>query len=245
MTVAGSSVDRMDGAWHRRLGVFDLETTGIDVETCRIVSAYVGVIDEAGEARGVSWLADPGVEIPAGATAVHGISTEHARAEGRDAGEVVAEIIAVLRALLGQGVPVTIYNAPYDLTLLNREAVRHGVEPLESPAPIIDPLVLDRALDRYRPGKRTLTAAAEHYGVELTDAHDAKADAVAAGRLAQVLADRFAHLLGHDLDVLHRRQTEWCADHAAGFEEYMRRTRDPDFRAYGIWPERPAEASGF
>ena len=218
-----TTIGPVPDSWWGGLGVFDLETTGIDVETSRIVSAYVGVIDEAGDARGVSWLADPGIEIPAGATAVHGISTARARAEGRDAGEVVSEIIAVLRSLLAQGVPVTIYNAPYDLTLLNREALRHGVEPLESPAPIIDPLVLDRALDRYRPGKRTLTAAAEHYGVELTDAHDAKADAIAAGRLAQVLAGRFAHLLGHDLDVLHRRQTEWCADHAAGFEDYMRR----------------------
>lgn len=241
MTAAGARVARVSDRWHETLGVFDLETTGIDVESSRIVSAYVGVLDADGADRGVSWLADPGIEIPAGATAVHGISTARARAEGRPADEVVAEIVAVLRALLAQRVPVTIYNAPYDLTLLNREAMRYGIEPLESPAPIIDPLVLDRAVDRYRRGKRTLTAAAEHYGIELLDAHDARADAIAAGRLAQVLAARYAEVLGHDLESLHRRQTEWCADHAASFEDHVRRTSNPSFRAYGIWPERPAE----
>ena len=98
-------------SWFDRLGVFDLETTGIDTDTSRIVSAYVGVVDAEGQPKGVSWLADPGIEIPVQASAVHGITTERARAEGRDAAEVVAEIVAVLRALLDQGVPIVIYNA--------------------------------------------------------------------------------------------------------------------------------------
>ena len=137
----------MSNWWSGNLGVFDLETTGIDVETSRIVSAHVGVIDPTGASIELTeWLADPGVEIPEQASAVHGITTERVRAEGRPAAEVVAEIVAALRALLERGVPVTIYNAPYDLTLLNREAVRYGVSPLIGPAPIIDPLVIDKAL---------------------------------------------------------------------------------------------------
>lgn len=231
--------DSIPASWADRLGVFDLETTGIDVETSRIVSAYVGVVDAQGLPKGVSWLADPGVEIPSQASAVHGITTERARAEGRPAVEVVAEIAAVLRALLAQGVPITIYNAPYDLTLLNRECVRHGVEPLESPGPVIDPLVIDKAVDRYRKGKRTLVLAAEHYGVDLTDAHDAEADAVAAGRLAQAIARRFATELGSDPEVLHTKQIAWAAESAASFQEFKRRT-DPGFVADGSWPERRA-----
>ncbi|MFP7760427.1 3'-5' exonuclease [Marisediminicola sp. LYQ134] len=228
----------MTAPWFERLGVFDLETTGIDVESSRIVSAYVGVIDADGVATGVEWLADPGIEIPAQASAVHGITTERARAEGRPAAEVVAEIVEVLRALLAQRVPVTIYNAPYDLTLLNREATRHGVPPLDSPAPIIDPLVLDRAMDTYRKGKRTLEVAASVYGVELTDAHDASADAIAAGRVAQAIARKFSAELGEDLAELHAKQSQWCSDQAASFQEYMRRTKDPDFVSHGGWPER-------
>jgi DNA polymerase-3 subunit epsilon len=224
--------------WYETLGVFDLETTGIDTETSRIVSAYIGVIDGMGEAKGVSWLADPGVEIPEQASAVHGITTERARAEGREAPEVVAEIVAVLRSLLAQGVPVVIYNAAYDLTLLNRECIRYGIEPLLDPSPIIDPLVIDRAVDRYRKGKRTLEVAAEFYGVDLTDAHDAQADAVAAGRVAQAISQRYFEQLGNDVHSLHAMQVLWAAQSAESFQDYMRRTKDPAFVADGAWPER-------
>ena len=48
-----------------RLGVFDLETTGVDVDTSRIVSACIAVIDDDGEVVDRwDWLADPGIEIP-------------------------------------------------------------------------------------------------------------------------------------------------------------------------------------
>jgi DNA polymerase-3 subunit epsilon len=224
--------------WFETLGVFDLETTGIDTETSRIVSAYVGVVDAEGQPKGVSWLADPGVEIPAGASAVHGITTERAQSEGRPAVEVVAEIVAVLRALLDQGVPLVIYNAAYDLTLLNRECLRYEIEPLSDPTPVVDPLVIDRAMDRYRKGKRTLEAAAEFYGVELMDAHDAEADAVAAGRVAQAIARKYSDTLGDDVVMVHTNQVTWAADSASSFQEYMRRTKDPDFVADGLWPQR-------
>ena len=228
----------MTTTWYDELGVFDLETTGIDVETSRIVSATVAVIDADGVVRErTDWLADPGVEIPSQASAVHGITTERARAEGRMAAEVVAEIVASLRSLLERGVAVTVYNAPYDLTLLNREARRHGIAPLDSPAPIIDPLVIDKAVDRYRKGKRTLEFAAQFYGVELLDAHDAGADAIAAGRVAQAIARRYPEKLGADVSELHGLQIGWCAEQAASFQEYMRRSR-PDFTTSGAWPER-------
>jgi DNA polymerase-3 subunit epsilon len=224
--------------WFDTLGVFDLETTGIDTETSRIVSAYVGVVDAEGQPKGVSWLADPGVEIPAGASAVHGITTERAQSEGRPAAEVVAEIVAVIRALLDQEVPLVVYNAAYDLTLLNRECLRYGIRPLTDPTPVVDPLVIDRAMDRYRKGKRTLEAAAEFYGVELMDAHDAEADAVAAGRVAQAIARKYSDTLGDDVVMVHTNQVSWAADSASSFQEYMRRTKDPDFVADGLWPER-------
>ena len=64
-----------------------------------------------------------------------------------------------------------------------------GIAPFSAPrAPVIDPLVIDKAVDRYRKGKRTLEAAAAFYGVPLDDAHDAGADAIAAGRVAQAIA---------------------------------------------------------
>lgn len=229
----------MNTSWYDRLGVFDLETTGIDVETSRIVSAHVGVIDSHGKSvEQFAWLADPGVEIPSQASAVHGITTERARAEGRPAAEVVAEIVTELRSLMQRGIPVTVFNAPYDLTLLDREARRHGVKPLEELFPVIDPLVIDKAVDRYRRGKRTLEAAALHYGVSLVDAHDAGADAVAAGRVAQAIARRFTRELPSDVASLHHAQVAWCSEQAESFQDYMRRTKDPAFTTSGSWPRR-------
>jgi DNA polymerase-3 subunit epsilon len=230
----------MNNPWFESLAVFDLETTGIDVDTSRIVSANVSILDSAGSViERHDWLADPGIEIPAGASAVHGITSERARAEGRAAAVVVAEIVAALNDVFARGLAVTIYNAPYDLTLLHREAVRHGVAPLHEPAPIIDPLVLDKVVDRYRKGKRTLEAAAAVYGVALTDAHDAGADAVAAGRVAQAIAARYPAEMAIESAVLHANQIGWALDSAASFQEYMRRTRDPDFVARGTWPIHP------
>jgi DNA polymerase-3 subunit epsilon len=225
--------------WYGTLGVFDLETTGIDVRTSRIVSANVSVIDADGAAiERTDWLADPGVEIPVQASAVHGITTARARAEGRPAGEVVAEVVAAIRAVLDRGLALTVYNAPYDLSLLRHEALRYGIPPLEDPSPIIDPLVIDKAVDRYRKGKRTLEASAVVYGVELTDAHDAGADAIAAGRVAQAIARRYPDELGLPALELHRLQAEWSAQQSASFAEYMRRTHNPDFVEASGWPTR-------
>jgi len=226
--------------WWHALGVLDLETTGVDVETARIVTAHVGLIDMTGRSivEG-AWIADPGIAIPEGAAAVHGYTTERAQAEGRPAGEVVAEVIAAVEAVFARGIPLVIYNAPYDLTVLDREAKRHGIA---SPVigNVVDPLVMDKALDTFRKGKRTLEAASELYGVTLSDAHDAGADAVAAGRVAQALAAKYPQELGVSAEELHRKQVGWCADQATSFQDYMRKKRDPSFTADGRWPHRNA-----
>ncbi|WP_168915802.1 exonuclease domain-containing protein [Microcella flavibacter] len=221
------------------LAVFDLETTGVDVATARIVTAHVGVIGPDGEPlESRAWLADPGVEIPAGAQAVHGISTEHAREHGAPAAQVVAEILDALRALLARPLPLVIYNAPYDLSLLRHEALRHGLPPLEQPTPVVDPLVIDKAVDRYRRGKRTLEAAAAEYGVALSGAHDAGVDAIAAGRVAQAVAARHAAALPTTLEALHAAQVAWHDAQCDSFEDYMRRERDHRFTADRGWPVR-------
>lgn len=226
-----------------RLAVFDLETTGIDVETARIVSACVAVLEADGSVIDRwDWLADPGIEIPEGASAVHGITTERARALGRPASEVVGEITQTLRVLLGLGIPLVVYNAPYDLTLLARECSRHARTPLTAPSPVIDPLVLDKAVDRYRKGKRTLEVTAELYGVALDDAHDAGSDAIAAGRVAQSLARAYPEELDISPADLHGRQEVWFAEQAASFADYIRTVKGDDtFVSNESWPLRVSE----
>ncbi|MEI3847434.1 MULTISPECIES: exonuclease domain-containing protein [unclassified Microbacterium] len=227
--------------WLQVVGVFDLETTGVDVTADRIVTAHVGLLDaEGGVIRARDWLADPGVEIPDGASAIHGISTAHARLHGRGAREVVDEVVTALRALLDAGIPVVAYNAPFDFSMLKYEALRHGVPPIERPSPVIDPLVVDKAYDRWRRGKRTLEVVAAHYAVRLDAAHEASADAVAAGRVAQALAERFAPWLPTTVHELHTRQIGWARAQAESLTEYFIRVGriDPDDRLDGRWPIR-------
>ncbi|GGA56540.1 3'-5' exonuclease [Pseudoclavibacter endophyticus] len=226
--------------WAERVAVFDLETTGVDPTTSRIVTAFIGLLDADGELeRGTDWLADPGVEIPEQAAVVHGITTEVARAEGAPAPLVIAAIRAGLDWIGRHGVPLVVYNAPYDLTLFAAECARHGVEPISLGEQVVDPLVIDKAVDRYRRGKRTLGDACIAYGVELLDAHTAGDDAVAAGRLAQAMAAKFPDEVGlRSLAELHRAQIAWCDEQADDFETYMRRERDPAFTAQRGWPLR-------
>ncbi len=228
-----------------QLAVFDLETTGVDVDTARIVSACIAVLAADGSVTARwDWMADPGIEIPEGATAVHGISTERARRDGRPAHVVVAEITQTLRVLFGIGIPVVVYNAPYDLTLLDRECRRHQQEPIASCSPVIDPLVIDKALDRYRKGKRTLEATAALFEVALDDAHDAGSDAIAAGRVAQALGRSYPDDLDISLADLHGRQEVWYSEQAASFQAYIRSVKgDEEYVADTAWPVRPAESA--
>lgn len=226
-----------------RLAVFDLETTGVDIETARIVSACVAVLDADGTVVDRwDWLADPGVEIPEGASAVHGITTERARTMGRPAPDVVAEITQSLRVLFGLGIPLVVYNAPYDLSLLDRECSRYGQTPLSTLTPVIDPLVLDKAVDKYRKGKRTLEVTAGLYGVTLDDAHDAGSDAIAAGRVAQSMARAYPEELDIPPGDLHLRQVVWFAEQAASFADYIRNVKgDNTFVSDDQWPLRVSE----
>jgi DNA polymerase-3 subunit epsilon len=225
--------------WSDTLAVFDTETTGLDTRYSRIVTAFVGVIDASGTVTDSSeWLINPGVTIPDAATAVHGVTNERAQAEGREPSEVVSEIGATLAGYLARGIPVVAYNASYDFSILHHEMVRYGLEPLADPKPIIDPLVIDRAVDRYRKGKRTLQMATAHYEVAFDGAHTADADAVAAGRVAQAMIRAHQSELPETAESLHDQQIEWSTEWADNFQAFRRGRGDAGFTASGEWPVR-------
>lgn len=235
--------------WHEEpLIGFDLETTGTDPTEARIVTAAV-VETKAGEVIGRrEWLADPGVPVPAEAAAVHGVTTERA-ALGRPAREVVEEIAATLAAHWATGAPVVAYNACFDLSLLAAELRRYGLPSLgerlaESGAPpgetgpVVDPYTIDRAVDRYRKGKRTLEAVCGVYGVALDDAHEAGADALAAVRVARAIAARYPEIARRELGELHRDQERWYGEWASSFQGWLRRKGDAGAVIDPRWPLR-------
>ncbi|WP_116113577.1 exonuclease domain-containing protein [Austwickia chelonae] len=222
------------------LALFDLETTGTDPQSDRIVTAAV-VMDEPGCLPQIQdWLVDPGVEIPEGASKIHGVTTEQARSEGVAASIGVAQIVEALLSAVRSGVPVVGHNVVYDLTMLRAECARHGLaeqaEAVAGVRPVIDTIVLDRVVDPYRPknptsrrpdparcGSRTLVDTCRIWGVELSaeDAHGAAADAQAAGMLARVLAGSRPELLVPNAQELHDRQVGWKRAQAEDFGRWL------------------------
>lgn len=221
--------------WHEcPMALFNTGTTGIDPREARIVTA--AIVETAGRSGTPpvvrEWMLDPGVEIPEGASAIHGITTERAREDGMDAAAGVHEIAEHLLALSRAGVPVVGVNVAHDLTLLWAELDRHGdpiADDVRSIRPVIDALVLDKRVDRYRRGKRTLIDLARHYGVHLdeADAHGATADAIAAGRVALCIAEQSMEVRHMSLDELHRAQAAWKHEQASSLADYWRKQGDP------------------
>ncbi len=194
------------------LAGFDTETTGVNVNEDRIVTAAIVVSDSAGS-REATWLIDPGVEIPARATEVHGISTEYARARGVAPATALPEIADAVAGALAAGTPVVAFNAAYDLAILDAELARNGLPTLpqrlggSAVGPIIDPLVLDRKLEKYRRGKRTLTDLCAVYGVSAgEDLHTAEVDVAATLSVLRAIAATHPEIAAMSLEELHQWQ---------------------------------------
>lgn len=227
-----------------RMYAVDLETTGVDVETARVVTAAVAIVGGGFGTDALSLLADPGVEIPAEATAIHGISTEQARASGHHERDVVSVICNILAGRM-PGCAVVGTNLRFDLTILDRAARRHGLVPLVDREPslhCVDVRVVDLWLDKYRAGKRTLRDLCREYGARLDEAHEAASDAIAAARVAWWIGhevdvfrrgrgrEEIRELLAlrrewdavrHNLPKLHAAQQRWAAEQAADLERHF------------------------
>jgi DNA polymerase-3 subunit epsilon len=202
--------------WHAGpLAAFDLEATGVDTRTARIIEVALFRFEADGSSMSlVDRLIDPGVPVPPEVENLTGIRTEDLAANGGTPADVLAETHTAITALVDEGVPIVLYNANYDWPLLTNELERHGLDPLSEVPPtiLIDPLVLDRHVDRYRKGKRTLGTVADHYGVSLEGAHRAAEDAAATVAVARAIAERYPKVQvdGPDLVALQvKAHTEW------------------------------------
>lgn len=215
---------------------FDLETTGIDPKTARIVTASLVLVSPDGEIlRAGEWLADPGVEIPEQASAIHGITTEYAREHGKPAQQVAYEVAMALGGLFADGVPIIAFNAAYDFSVLHFELARYGYPPLTC-YPVLDPLVINKHVHKFKRGKRTLEVLASEYSVELENAHTSKDDALAAERLLTAMSFEYEEI-EQPATALHEQQITWAAEQAAELQDYFNRIgKQADVS--GAWPVR-------
>lgn len=233
----------MTSWWQGPIYGYDLETTAPEPTEARIVTAFIGCVQpDRRIPEFYDAIVNPGVPIPDEAAAIHGVTTERAQSEGVETAVAVGRIMGHLDDAVHLKLPVVAYNAVYDFTVLACELARLGVtgeleDLFARGLTVIDPLVIDRHVDKYRKGKRTLTAACEVYGVTLDDAHSADADAAAAVEVARKLGAAHPQVGEIPAGVLHGLQAKWHADWAAGFEDYLRR-QGKDETIDRAWPLR-------
>ena len=216
----------------------DFETDSAQPEDARIVTACVGFASPEGW-NPRNWTLKTTRPIAVEAQAIHGITTEHADRAGMDHAAGLVEIRDALRGAWQAGTPVVGWNVVYDLTVLDRELRRHNLGGLSIDGPVIDGLVLDKAVDRYRKGSRKLVDAAAHYGVELgADAHGAEADALAACRIVWTIGRRYDGLpqSAHELHIF---QADAYREQRLSFAEYRREKGQPLDDESTDWPVRP------
>lgn len=228
------------GWTERPLLCVDIETTGTDWKRDDIVEVAVATLDPEGRVT-ASWSSvvyhD---DIPEEASAIHGITTERAIAEGVGIDEVLRRVAGDLWAHQGihvpDGAPVVAYKAEFDWPFLSRLAASLGV-PFPVGAPILDPYLLDKYADRYRKGSRKLADVAAHYGVTLTgEAHGALVDCIAAGRIMQAIIRQYPKIGEHTLGSLNLLQIRAHETQRASFVDYKRSREDQSFDIPAGWP---------
>ena len=177
-----------DAAWQEiDVALLDVETTGRDASVDRVVELGIAVGRRGEVVARYNWLVNPGIPIPAEASAVHHITDEMVADKPRF--EAIASEVA--QALRGC-VPAA-YNAQFDRAFLMSEFSRAkgtesaaGVPALTRDVEWLDPLVWARDIQSDAKS-RALGDVAARLGVELEKAHRAQDDAEAALRVLYAL----------------------------------------------------------
>jgi len=185
----------------RPLAFVDLETTGTDPATDRIVEISVLRLDPDGTRTSRTRRVDPERPIPAEATAVHGIRDEDV------AGQPAFRQLA--RSLLEflEGADLAGFNVcRFDLPLLEREFRDAGLDLGLSSRGVVDAMTVF-----HRKERRDLTAAVRFYLDRAHEgAHGAAADVEAAADVLLAQLDRYP-----DLPRTVEELDAWCRPEGA------------------------------
>ncbi|NLR79757.1 3'-5' exonuclease [Chitinophaga eiseniae] len=176
----------------RPLAVIDLETTGTNVASDRIIEiAIIKVFPDKTTQSKVKRI-NPGMPIPAGSTAIHGIRDE----DVKDA-PTFKQAAHELKQFM-DNCDLAGYNSNrFDIPLLVEEFLRASVEFDISKRKFVDVQRIFHLME-----KRTLAAAYKFYcDKQLENAHSAEADALATYEILEAQLGRYEHLQ-QDVDAL-------------------------------------------
>lgn len=170
---------------NRPLCFFDLETTGVNVVSDRIVEIAVLKLLPNGNREGKTWLVNPGRPIPKEASDVHGITDEKV-ADAPLFKQLSSEIYSYIKDCDLAG-----FNSDrFDIPLLAEEFLRAEVD-----FDLRNHKTIDVQTIFHKMEKRTLGAALKFYcDKELINAHSAMADTEATCDVLMAQLDRYDEL---------------------------------------------------
>ena len=164
---------------------FDLETTGINVSSDRIVEISVLKIYPNGNKESRTWLVNPGIKIPQEAINVHGISNEMVINEPNFS-EIAHEVKSMINNCDLAG-----YNSDkFDIPLLAEELLRADID-----FDIDNIHTIDVQNIFHKMEQRTLAAAYKYYcGKILDNAHSSKVDTLATYEVLESQLKKYSEL---------------------------------------------------
>jgi DNA polymerase-3 subunit epsilon len=164
---------------------FDLETTGVDVATDRIIEISMLKVGPNGSEETKTRRVNPGRPIPAESTAIHGISDEDVK-DAPTFKQLAKDVDQFI-----EGCDLAGYNSnKFDIPILAEELLRAGIRFSLDKREIIDVQVIFHKMEQ-----RTLAAAYQFYcGRELTNAHTAEADTLATYEVLKAQLDKYGEL---------------------------------------------------
>lgn len=146
---------------------FDLETTGADVTTARIVQiAAIKLLPDGSKVKRKT-LINPGVKIPAEATEIHGITDEMVANA-----PTFASIAPKLFSFFSEGDLAGYNSNEYDIPVLQEEFVRCGLDFPAHGVSFLDVLKVERIIN----DQKLVSVYKRYTGKDLEGAHDAMAD---------------------------------------------------------------------
>ncbi|MCH1539594.1 MAG: 3'-5' exonuclease [Flavobacteriaceae bacterium] len=191
----------------RPLCFFDLETTGINVVKDRIVEIAVLKLLPNGNKESKTWLVNPEMPIPKGASDIHGITDEKVK-DSPNFKTLSTEIYSFMKDCDWAG-----YNSDrFDIPLIAEEFMRAGVD-----FDLKNHKTIDVQTIFHKMEQRTLTAALKFYcDKELINAHSAMADTDATYEILLAQVDRYDEL-ENNLEFLSNFSTRKRSLDVAGF----------------------------
>ncbi|MCX6203015.1 MAG: 3'-5' exonuclease [Bacteroidetes bacterium] len=177
---------------NRAISFIDLETTGINVSTDRIVEIAIVKILPDGSKQIKRKLVNPEMAIPKTASDIHGISDEMVK-EAPTFKQMANEIKQFI-----EGSDLAGYNSNrFDIPMLNEEFLRSGIT-----VDIESRKLLDVQKVFHMMEQRTLTAAYKFYcNKNLEDAHSAEADATATWEILEAQLEKYQQI-GNSVEAI-------------------------------------------